>query len=70
MAGTVNYAAMLDPLHRGYASGSADTGQTADSDGHWAQGYTAFHDQHDRWQVYHDKAATAAVFAGSSKASV
>ena len=39
LAGTVNYAAMLDPLRRGYASSSTDTGHTADSDGHWAQGH-------------------------------
>jgi feruloyl esterase len=39
LAGTINYNAMLDPLRRGYASSSTDTGHTADNDGHWAQGH-------------------------------
>ncbi|HEY6345480.1 MAG TPA: tannase/feruloyl esterase family alpha/beta hydrolase [Bryobacteraceae bacterium] len=39
LAGTVNYAAMVDRLLRGDASSSTDTGHTADSDGHWAQGH-------------------------------
>ncbi|MBV8845160.1 MAG: tannase/feruloyl esterase family alpha/beta hydrolase [Bryobacterales bacterium] len=39
LAGTINYNAMLDPLRRGYASSSTDTGHTADNDGHWALGH-------------------------------
>ena len=39
LAGTINYTAMLDPLRRGYASSSTDTGHTADNDGHWALGH-------------------------------
>ena len=30
---------MLDPLRRGYATSSTDTGHVADNDGHWAQGH-------------------------------
>jgi len=36
LAGTINYGAMLDPLRRGYASSSTDTGHVADNDAHWA----------------------------------
>jgi feruloyl esterase len=39
LAGTINYNAMLDPLRRGYASSSTDTGHVADNDAHWAQGH-------------------------------
>ena len=39
LAGTVNFTAMLDPLRRGYATASTDTGHVADNDGHWAQGH-------------------------------
>ena len=39
LAGTINYTAMLDPLRRGYASSSTDTGHVADNDGHWALGH-------------------------------
>ncbi len=39
LAGTINYAAMVAPLERGYATASTDTGHTADNDGHWAQGH-------------------------------
>src|SRR5512142_1116114 len=39
LAGTINYTAMLEPLRRGYASSSTDTGHVADTDGHWAQGH-------------------------------
>jgi feruloyl esterase len=39
LAGTINYAAMIEPLRRGYASSSTDTGHTADNDGHWAIGH-------------------------------
>ena len=39
LAGTINYTAMLDPLRRGYATASTDTGHVADTDGHWAQGH-------------------------------
>lgn len=38
LAGTISYAAMVAPLNRGYAAASTDTGHTADSDAHWAQG--------------------------------
>lgn len=38
LAGTINFAAMLAPLARGYATASTDTGHTADNDGHWALG--------------------------------
>ena len=39
LAGTINYTAMLDPLRRGYAASSTDTGHVADNDAHWAQGH-------------------------------
>src|SRR6202158_2922270 len=39
LAGTINYSAMLDPLRRGYAASSTDTGHVADNDAHWAQGH-------------------------------
>src|ERR1700682_4188800 len=39
LAGTINYNAMLDPLRRGYASSSTDTGHVADNDAQWAQGH-------------------------------
>ena len=39
LAGTINYNAMLEPLRRGYASSSTDTGHVADTDAHWAQGH-------------------------------
>src|SRR5258707_173833 len=39
LAGTINFTAMLDPLRRGYATASTDTGHVADNDGHWAQGH-------------------------------
>jgi feruloyl esterase len=39
LAGTISYNAMFDPLRRGYATASTDTGHTADNDGHWAQGH-------------------------------
>jgi feruloyl esterase len=39
LAGTINYAALLDPLRRGYAASSTDTGHVADNDAHWAQGH-------------------------------
>jgi feruloyl esterase len=39
LAGTISYAAMVAPLGRGYATTSTDTGHTADTDGHWAQGH-------------------------------
>jgi feruloyl esterase len=40
MAGSVVYAAMVDPLNRGYAAGSTDTGHTSSNDdGTWALGH-------------------------------
>ena len=40
MAGSVVYAAMVDPLHRGYAAGSTDTGHaSSNDDGTWALGH-------------------------------
>jgi feruloyl esterase len=39
LAGTISYAAMIDPLLRGYATASTDTGHQADNDGRWAAGH-------------------------------
>ncbi len=40
MAGSIVYNAMLDPLNRGYATSSTDTGhQSANDDGTWALGH-------------------------------
>ena len=40
MAGVISYAAMVDPLNRGYATGSTDTGHlAAGDDGAWALGH-------------------------------
>ena len=39
LAGSINTAAMVDPLQRGYATASTDTGHAADQDAHWAQGH-------------------------------
>ncbi len=39
LAGTISFAAMVEPLQRGYATASTDTGHVADNDGHWAQGH-------------------------------
>jgi feruloyl esterase len=40
MAGVISYAAMVDPLNRGYATGSTDTGHLAGGeDGAWALGH-------------------------------
>jgi feruloyl esterase len=39
LAGSISYPAMVGPLGRGYATTSTDTGHTADTDGHWAEGH-------------------------------
>ncbi len=40
MAGSIVFAAMVDPLNRGYATGSTDTGHTSSNDdGTWALGH-------------------------------
>lgn len=40
MAGSIAFAAMVDPLNRGYATGSTDTGHTSSNDdGTWALGH-------------------------------
>ena len=40
MAGSIVFAAMVDPLNRGYATGSTDTGHTSSNDdGSWALGH-------------------------------
>jgi len=40
MAGSIPYAAMIDPLNRGYAVASTDTGhQSSNDDGSWALGH-------------------------------
>ncbi len=40
MAGSIVFAAMVDPLNRGYAAGSTDTGHTSSNDdGSWALGH-------------------------------
>ncbi len=40
MAGSIVFGAMVDPLNRGYAAGSTDTGHTsANDDGTWALGH-------------------------------
>jgi Tannase and feruloyl esterase len=39
LAGTISYTAMADPLQRGYATASTDTGHVSDNDAHWAQGH-------------------------------
>ncbi len=40
MAGAIVYGAMVDPLNRGYATGSTDTGHSgANDDGAWALGH-------------------------------
>jgi feruloyl esterase len=40
MAGAIGYGAMVDPLNRGYATGSTDTGHSgSNDDGAWALGH-------------------------------
>lgn len=39
LAGAINVNAMVDPLRRGCATASTDTGHAADQDGRWAQGH-------------------------------